>query len=215
MSQPTSPPVPGAPSPFSCRTRPQGPGLVVVEVAGELDLATAPELRDALWSAASRKPLVVLDLRQLTFMDSTGLHVIAAAHKRLPSAGCRLQLIPGPPAIRRLFALTGMDKRLEFVAPPEQIFELDGRVSSAAVLRVEQAATAALADGTSRLCVSFGPEARLPTSAIATMIAATRRLRDQGATVRISGEAARLVHRVIVIAGLDRLTAEQATVDQP
>ena len=84
----------------------EGPGFTRVSVSGELDLATAPELADALAEAPAGAAVVILDLSQLTFIDSTGLHMILAARARLAEADCRLVLIPGAHQVQRIFEIT-------------------------------------------------------------------------------------------------------------
>jgi anti-anti-sigma factor len=59
---------------------------------------------------------VILDLGELTFMDSIGLHVILTARARLAEAGCRLVLLKGRRQVPQIFELTGVDGMLEFVS---------------------------------------------------------------------------------------------------
>jgi anti-anti-sigma factor len=59
-------------------------------------------------------PVVVVDLRAVTFMDSSALHVLLRAAQRL---GSRLHLVPGPPHVNRVFELTATWERFEFVDP--------------------------------------------------------------------------------------------------
>jgi anti-anti-sigma factor len=87
-------------------------------LGGELDLATAHELPEAAAAAAGRGGLVI-DLRQLRFIDSTGLRALILVHRECEAGGRRLRLIPGPEAVQRLFELTGVDKLLEFVTAPD------------------------------------------------------------------------------------------------
>ncbi|MGI9082213.1 MAG: STAS domain-containing protein, partial [Thermoleophilaceae bacterium] len=68
-----------APRPFVSRQSGGGLGAAWVYVAGELDVATAPQLEQTLREAQSEARLVVLDLRELTFVDSAGVHVIVDA----------------------------------------------------------------------------------------------------------------------------------------
>ena len=86
----------------------------VVTLAGELDLAGAGPLERAL--AAVEAEAVVIDLRELTFMDSSGLRAIAVAAQRTQDAGRRFALIPGEAQVMRVFDITRMRERLEFVA---------------------------------------------------------------------------------------------------
>jgi anti-anti-sigma factor len=102
---------------FSCLCA--GAGSVArVTVAGELDIATAPELERALRRPAVDPAVVFLDLRELEFMDSSGLHVILAADRRVRSAGGQLVIVRGPAQVDRLLALVGIDCQLELVDQP-------------------------------------------------------------------------------------------------
>jgi len=86
-----------------------------VNVGGELDLATAPQLAQTLRECQSRASLVMLDLRGVSFMDSSGVHVIVDATVRARLGGKRLVLLRGLPNVDRLFALTGNVDLLEIV----------------------------------------------------------------------------------------------------
>jgi anti-sigma B factor antagonist len=83
-----------------------------VRPRGELDLCSAPELREAL--RAQRGP-VVLDLRELAFIDASGLHVMVEADVRARRDGLDLTVLPGPVA-GRLLGLTGLGARLPIAA---------------------------------------------------------------------------------------------------
>jgi anti-anti-sigma factor len=88
-------------------------------LAGELDLATAPELDAKTEQAcANGAGELVLDLRELAFIDSTGLRAILRAQEHCEAHRCELFLTPGPPAVQRLFELTGLLERLAFREPP-------------------------------------------------------------------------------------------------
>jgi anti-anti-sigma factor len=82
-------------------------------VIGEIDAATAP-LLDAKITEAARSGAseVVLDLGGLAFIDSSGLSVLVANHKRLSDAGCVLVVEGPPPAALRLFEISGLDQLL-------------------------------------------------------------------------------------------------------
>jgi anti-anti-sigma factor len=95
----------GAPAPaFQCSWSDRGLDTAWVHLAGELDIATTPQLRRAL--CALRARLVVLDLRELAFMDSSGVHAIVDASIRARQLGDRLLLLSGPPGVDRVFTLT-------------------------------------------------------------------------------------------------------------
>lgn len=94
----------------------------VIAVGGELDLASAPALESELEAATqSDAALLVLDLRELEFMDSTGLSVIVKAHQRLSEEGRALSVVRGPQQVQRLLDLTGVAERLQLGNSPEEI----------------------------------------------------------------------------------------------
>ena len=85
---------------------------LVMRLSGELDLCSAPQLRQALDDAAARTPArVVLDLGGLTFIDAAGIRAILGGVEIL---GPRLILHRTPPHVMRLFTLTGVEQRLAF-----------------------------------------------------------------------------------------------------
>jgi anti-anti-sigma factor len=91
-------------------------GVRLVAVSGELDVATAPLLAARLMEAeAGEASLIVLDLSGVSFMDSTGLHVILSAHARSQQNGGRLRLTKGPEQVQRLLELCGAHDRLSFL----------------------------------------------------------------------------------------------------
>jgi anti-anti-sigma factor len=91
-------------------------GAAVIAVAGELDLATSPALEEQFERVmGGPATLVVIDLRELEFMDSTGLSVIIRAHQRAEQGGHRLGIVNGSRQVRRLLSLTGVADRLVIV----------------------------------------------------------------------------------------------------
>lgn len=95
----------------------------VISLAGELDLASGPQLQERLERAVARAPAVVIDLRGLEFMDSTGLSLIVKAHRSAEGRACRLYLVRGQPQVQRLLELTGLAERLEIVDDPATVVE--------------------------------------------------------------------------------------------
>jgi anti-anti-sigma factor len=94
---------------------------VVIGVSGELDLASSPALEQELESrAASGVEVVIIDLRQVEFMDSTGLSVLVRAHGRATEKGQRFVVVRGPQQVQRLLSLTGVADRLTLVDSPEE-----------------------------------------------------------------------------------------------
>jgi anti-anti-sigma factor len=100
-------------SPFVCTWTQGGSGAAWVHATGELDLVTAPQLGQVLREAQLSARLVVLDLRELTFMDSSGVHVILDAASGARQASGRLILVRGPAHIDRLLALTDVCDEVE------------------------------------------------------------------------------------------------------
>ena len=88
-----------------------------IRLGGELDLATAPQLRQILHQELTTARLIVIDLRQLSFMDSTGIQVIMAADKEARRLGRRLAFVRGPAQVQRLFDLIGLSDRLKIIDP--------------------------------------------------------------------------------------------------
>ncbi len=91
----------------------------IVRLVGELDRVIAPELTAVLERAAESASRLVVDLREISFMDVGGLQVILEAQAVASGADHDLDLVPGPPAVQRVFELTDTEARLRFVPPPE------------------------------------------------------------------------------------------------
>ncbi|MEA2445437.1 MAG: hypothetical protein QOJ12_2729 [Thermoleophilales bacterium] len=87
---------------------------VVVRPRGELDLASAPDLRAILQQLRDKRASILLDLSELTFMDSSGLRLIWETDAEAKQHGLDLALASGPPEVMRVFELTGLRKRLNF-----------------------------------------------------------------------------------------------------
>lgn len=88
---------------------------VTLTVSGELDLAGAPILEDALARAEQLHPArLVLDLSQVGFIDSRGLAALLRASRRFGDSGCQVSLRRPARQARRLFELTGADEVLSF-----------------------------------------------------------------------------------------------------
>lgn len=84
-----------------------------VEVAGELDLGSVPELRACLLGLITDGcDNLVVSLEGVEFCDSSALGVFVGCHRRLSSTGGRFELRRPPPVIRHLFAVSGLDQIL-------------------------------------------------------------------------------------------------------
>lgn len=96
-----------------------GAGFVVVQVAGEVDVATSPQLVRYLRHALLRRsPRVVLDLGQVTFMDASGVRVLIRARRQAELIDGGLYLSDASPPVRRVLELTGMDTVFRTAPPP-------------------------------------------------------------------------------------------------
>jgi anti-anti-sigma factor len=97
--------------------------VAFVSLRGELDLLSTAELEPELERLADEPGIgvVALDLRELEFLDSSGLRLVVLTQRRLDEAGRRLVLVRGPQTVQRVFELTRMTERLEFVDAPEHV----------------------------------------------------------------------------------------------
>ena len=93
-------------------------GVPVLHLAGEVDLAAAPAVGDRLTALARQRGatagdearrIVVIDLAGVTFIDSTGLSMLVAAHTRFDESRDELRVAAVPHRVRRVLELTGLD----------------------------------------------------------------------------------------------------------
>lgn len=95
---------------FTVSTRTDGP-FTVVEVSGEVDVYTAPRLREAVVSAIDGGSLrLVVDVDNVEFLDSTGVGVLVGALKKVRSGGGTLDIVCTQPRLLKIFEITGLDK---------------------------------------------------------------------------------------------------------
>ncbi len=105
--------------PFSVRAR-EAEGLTVLAFGGDLDVLGIAEAREAVRLAQETASRVLLDLRGLRFMDSSGLRVILEANRRATTEATELEIAPGEGAVRRVLDLSGVSGLVRLVdAPPE------------------------------------------------------------------------------------------------
>lgn len=109
----------GSSSAFAVRGAHQN-GVVRLFVRGEIDMATAPLLEESIVFVEELRPAaIILDFRDITFVDSTGLHALLRAHER---AGLRqrvLAVVNGSEPVRKLFQLTGTHHLFEPAVLPD------------------------------------------------------------------------------------------------
>ncbi len=104
-------------------------GYVMVAVAGEVDIATVTRLRERLFELAASGRTLVVDLDQVSFIDSAGLAALVGAARRAAAHGASLQAVCARPRTRQLFRLTGLDGRVPLART------LDGALESMAAAR--------------------------------------------------------------------------------
>jgi anti-sigma B factor antagonist len=91
-------------------------GVYRVALQGELDVSTAPRFNAVLSDSRIRQcHTLVVDLSELTFMDSTGLSAVLVAEMHARTRGQRFAVVRGPRHVQELFRLTGVDHFLEVV----------------------------------------------------------------------------------------------------
>ena len=96
--------------------------MVRLALTGELDIAGAARVEQELARIEQEAPgTIVLDLRELAFMDSTGLRVIVAADGRAREQARRLVIVRGSETVQRIIAMTRLDERLEIVDDPAAV----------------------------------------------------------------------------------------------
>ena len=101
---------------LSLETREEG-DQVRIALAGELDLSSALTFDEEVRRAEERQPkTLVIDLSGLRFLDSTGLRLIMSAQARARKRGMRLAIVEGGDAVKRIFRLAGVNRRLDIVS---------------------------------------------------------------------------------------------------
>jgi anti-sigma B factor antagonist len=93
--------------------RSPSPGTHVIQVGGEVDMGAAPELREAVGSAIEDGvSLLVIDLSDASFIDSTAIGIIVSARSQMKERGGALELVCTEPNLMRIFQVVGIDREL-------------------------------------------------------------------------------------------------------
>jgi anti-sigma B factor antagonist len=94
--------------PFRLTERRARPGCLEILVEGEVDLAVADQLEEALERAAAQSEEVLIGLQACEFIDSTAIAVIVNAHKKLAAEGRRVAAYGPTSQVRRVLSVTGL-----------------------------------------------------------------------------------------------------------
>lgn len=92
---------------------------VVLAPRGELDLGTSPELAEAL-SARARED-VLLDLREVSFIDSSGISAVLEAWRVAQEGPGHLRVVAGPSQVQRVFQMIALDRELDWAEAPAEV----------------------------------------------------------------------------------------------
>ena len=96
--------------------------IPILALSGELDIAVVGQAEQGLGPLEERRPaILILDLRGLSFMDSSGLRLVLEADMRARRDGRRLVVVRGSEAVHRVFTVATLDKRLAFVDHPADV----------------------------------------------------------------------------------------------
>ena len=99
------------------------PGVSLVRLPAEVDIASAPALRDELLAALSHDGVhLVVDAVDVTFMDSSGVNALVRARERAAALDGSLHVVAGSAGVRRVLEITGLDERLGLVGSLEVAF---------------------------------------------------------------------------------------------
>ena len=97
-------------------------GRVEVTPRGELDMASAPELEQTIMPRGESGTWVLLDLRSLDFIDSSGLRVVVGAHRAAEASAGRFTSVRGQAGstVHRIVEIAGIDGVIEMVDDPAE-----------------------------------------------------------------------------------------------
>ena len=116
MNTPSQGPASAPADDFHCRRHDIGAGVVRISVSGKLDSAAVDTLDQALRGVSDAGAITVIDLDELTFVDSTGARTLSAAAARARTFGRRLVAVNGRPEVEQLLTEMGVDRALKLVS---------------------------------------------------------------------------------------------------
>jgi anti-sigma B factor antagonist len=119
------------PVPFTAEVTRAGRAVIVV-LEGDVDMATMPVVRDAVRRADLHEDadVFVLDLRQVTFMDTSGLQLLVERVRRAEADGHAFAVVRGPRSVQRMLDIAGLTPSLRLVDSPEEAVADDGEAGA-------------------------------------------------------------------------------------
>ena len=107
---------------FTMMVEQQAPDIFRLGLGGELDVAKAYSMDEELRAIERREPsVIVLDLRELRFLDSSGLARIVAAQRRAQKGRWRFCVVRGCATVQRILALAALDRTLDLIDDPADV----------------------------------------------------------------------------------------------
>jgi anti-sigma B factor antagonist len=96
-------------------------GVVIAAVTGEIDISTVSQLRERLYELADNGGTLVVDLNQVTFIDSAGLGALVGTARCVAGHGGSLHAGCSQPQPRKLLWMTGVDRRIPLAATVDEV----------------------------------------------------------------------------------------------
>jgi anti-sigma B factor antagonist len=97
------------------------PQAAVVSISGEFDISAAMDVEQQIRPIEDQVPVLVVDLRAVSFLDSSALRLVVELDTNARTRGRRLVLVRGPEEVQRVFRITRLDHQLEFVDHPTDL----------------------------------------------------------------------------------------------
>jgi anti-sigma B factor antagonist len=96
-------------------------GIVIAAVTGEIDISTVAQLRERLYELADSGGTLIVDLNQVTFIDSAGLGALVGTARRVAGRGGSLHAVCSQPQPRKLLWMTGVNRRIPLAATVDEV----------------------------------------------------------------------------------------------
>ena len=96
-------------------------GAVIAAVTGEIDISTVAQLRGRLYELADNGGTLIVDLNQVTFIDSAGLGALVGTALRVAGQGGSLHAVCSQPQPRKLLWMTGVNRRIPLAATVDEV----------------------------------------------------------------------------------------------